>query len=52
MRTIEIKTQVKDPKVIEIIKDAKAKKQAIHALLVSGVPISEIPEELKISLQK
>lgn len=50
MRTIEIKTSVKNPDVINYIKEAKTKKKAIHTILAEGIPASQIPENLRISL--
>lgn len=52
MRTIEITTKVRNPEVIRLIKEAKAKKQEIHKLLAKGVHPSDIPADLKVSFKK
>lgn len=52
MRTVTITTKVNNPEIVNIIKEAKEKKVKIQELLASGVPASEIPEDLKIRLSK
>ena len=52
MKTINIITEVKNPAVMQLIKEAKTKKAEIHRMLASGVHPSDIPSELKISFKK